>query len=1362
MSKRISVFLALLLLAALVLSPVPACAEDESGEDSMIHIRTADDLLALADACSLDTWSDGKKIVLDNDLSLSGAAFCSIPIFNGEFDGGGHTIYDMELSSAQSPCGFILETGKDAVVQSLHVNGSVSAAGDDCLVGGLVGLNRGLLTNSGFSGNVDAFGQVGGLVGKNDPTGIITGCSAEGSVFGLSQVGGIAGENAGTIVACENRAFINTESIDPSLRLDSVDTSSILNFIRSFRTDNAGITSDIGGIAGSSSGYVDRCANSGAVGYLHLGYNVGGIVGRSSGYIKECVNDAEVYGRKDVGGIVGQAEPLVSTIQAENMLAGLSYRIYLLNQSVRDALEDARYASDVLSGDFDNISYYLSQISEAMRSLDPADPESFFYLQNIIADNADNITNEIHALSDNTHGNADVLLFDLNVINENLGALSETAIQTANKLLGFDRTDAEILADDSEAVDESQVTLGKTADSENNGVIYGDSNVGGIAGNVSIESEFDPESELNIGGNGLVKDKISLSVVITGCASRGEVTAKRECAGGIVGKMDLGLCSNCAAYGRIALEDGEYAGGTVGLLYGTVKNCFSKCSLSGRRFIGGSVGNGYAARGADDRSSLVSGCYTLVEILDEPQFAGAISGGGDGVYENNFFVPAGYAGLDRISIHGKAEPISFEDYAAVETLPEACRSFTLRFVADGAVIKEIPFEYGASFDRSVFPHIERRDGSYAVWDRTELHDLRFDTTVSAEYRMEETVLRSPLLRDDGRAAVYVDGRFQQGDGVELEQIPVGEEDIRLFSESWQETVREQLRSIFRDRAPDYSIPVSVREHLRVSFPDDGLETHSLRYLPPDGQTGNYRLYLAGEAGWERIRPQIFGSYCLFDVPGGEAELMLVSTIQSWWIAAYIAAALAILALLIVSIVKLCRVLRARPKKEKPARKDRPFPRFLRAHRKPILILTPLVLLAAAAAVLALRFGSVGSAFSTYRMLKNFSTRETDVLTEISIRTEDRDVEMSTTVHRVLHDGHMIRCTEQYGIPLYISDGMVCLENGRVFRLAEGQLSQGKVLDLALDVFLHEDIEKTVGDGVTCYRAVIGGETADRILQLFLSASGEELLRAEDMTILLKSVGPELQSLSFSGSGVLSGGTDFCFEVTLTPQEMTSRPAIPQAVLDAVASGGGEDAQVLSEEFLRLLAAWVKAESAETVSAEIDVNADCGALKLTPHYRYSRRTVDGTDVRCIRSALFKLYFTDDAACTADGKELSEAQRRVMDAARLIPIARELCLKGQFSFAGTAEHSIYTITLSGSDAEDIVARILPELGRLSISYDDCRLRITAEDGALASIELDCGGKLRIVARDVNASVLVTVRFTDSSAEAVPPRVRSVLVK
>ena len=1357
MSKRFSILIALLLLLTLALCPGAAAEETAEQALTVIHIRTAEDLMDLARECALDTWSNDKKVVLDNDLSLSGVMFDSIPIFNGEFDGGHHTICDLELRSAQSPCGFILETGPDANIYDLNISGTVYTSGDDSVVGGIVGLNRGVLASASFSGDVYAVSRVGGLVGRNDVSGIIHNCTASGSIRGLSQTGGIVGENAGGVSDCESLCFVNTESVDPSLRLDAIDTSSILNFVRSLRTDNAGITTDTGGIAGASSGFIENCVNGGTVGYLHLGYNVGGIAGHSDGYVCACRNLGEVYGRKDVGGIVGQGEPLLELGQVQDLLGGISYRLYALQRSLNDAVNDAQSVADDIAVRFSVLSDYLDPVTEAISGLDLSDPESAYYLHGVITDNMENIQNELNAISYSVSGQSGILSDDLKDINDNAAALSDTAIQAVN-MLSSARSADDILVDNSE--EEEELTFGKITRSENSAAVNGDSNVGGIVGNLSVEDDVDPESELRTGGSRLVQTELDLRAAVTDCVNRGGITAKHECAGGIVGKMDFGFAARCASYGPVTLEDGDYAGGIAGLCYGRIRRCWAKCELGGKRYIGGVAGNGYSAESGEEKSSLVADCYTLVQIRVTPQFAAAISGGAAGVYENNFFVPDGFAGLDRLSIQGKAEPVSFEEFAAAEGIPAECTRFTLRFVVEGAVLKEVPFRYGESFDRSVFPEVPRRGGAYAVWDVSELKDLRFDTTVTAEYRMDETVLRSEPVREDGRACVYVDGQFQHGDALTLEFVPVSADDLRNVSGGWRETVKEHLYSIFREHEPDYSIPVAVAERLHVLFPEDGLPVHSLRYLAPEGRTENCRLYLIGEDGWQRIRPTLFGSYFLFDVPGTEAEFAFVTTIQSWWIVAYIAAAVLLLALLIVLLVKLRKFLRAHPKKPRAPFAARPLPRWLRAHRKGVFIALPIVLLVTAAAVAALRVGSVGSAFSAYRALKSYANRECDIRAEVSIRSEEREVRMDTLVHRVRENGTTIRCIEQYGVPLYSAGGMVCLENGRVFRLADGQLSPAKLLDLAVDVFLYEQLQKTEDGALTRYEALIGGETADRILQLFLSASSDELLRAENMYVDMVTENGALTSLSFSGNAGAASGKVYAFDITLTPQPMAERPVIPRAVLDALASGGGEDAQVLTADFLRLLAAWVKMESAETASADISVNADCGSLRLTPYYRYSRRTVEGTDIACIENALFKLYFTDDAACTAAGLDLSEAQKRVVDTAKLIPLARELFLNGTFDAAVGAERSVFTLTLERERAEELVSTLLPELSRLSIRYDDCRLRITLKGDALDSIELDCGGSVHVVARDVDASVVVSVRFNDDEAAAIPDAVKDAL--
>ena len=1358
MNKWIKRLLCLALCLAVAASCLPAAFAEEPRE---MHIQTAEDLLRLAESCSLDTWSDGLTVYLDNDITLSGSGFDSIPIFNGTFEGQGHTIYDMTLTDAQSPCGFILETGQDALIRSLKITGTVAPRGDDSQVGGFVGLNRGTLMDCGFTGTVSAKSQVGGIVGQNEATGLVSGCAAAGTVLGLSETGGIAGHNAGALFGCESAAFVNTESVDPALRLDSIDTSSILNFVKSLQSDNAGITSDTGGVAGASTGFVEVCGNTGTVGYLHLGYNVGGVVGRSSGYVRACTNSGEVYGRRDVGGIVGQAEPFIEVQEVQNLLAGLSYRVSALHEAIDNAIADASGYSDALAAQLGTLPGYLSPVAEALRGIDPTNPESALGIKDVIAESLQAMSGTVTTIAGDIGGSSSVMGAHFEEINNDISALSGATIQAMSLLAGDEEPD--ILSDDSDADTASTVILGKTEDCANSGAVNGDSNVGGIAGALSLENKLDPEGNLNLSNSPLTKNRMSLRAVVRHCVSRGEIIAKRECAGGVVGRADFGLITNCAGYGSITVEDGSYAGGICALCYGNVRSSCTKCSLSCAKYVGGVVGSGYTAAKDDEHSSVISGCYSLVQIEGDPQFAGAISGGSEGVFEYNYFVPAGFAGMDKLSVHGKAEPLDFASFAAVEGLPEDCRSFTLSFVVDGETVKQLPFHYGDSFDRSVFPAVERRDGAYAVWDRTELNDLRFDTVVTAEYRMDETVLRSELSRADGRAAVYVDGQFQSGDSMRVENVEVEADLIDAFRGNWLQTIGEQFDSIFLEHEPDWSVPVSVAERLRLSFPDDGTGEHTVRYLAPDGRTVNHRLYLMTPEGAVRLYPKSFGSYYLFEVSGTRAELTLVNTIQSWWIAAYIGGALLVLVLLVVLDVKIVlAVYRRKKKRRTPPAWVTGARTWRKTHRKALRLGGAGLLLAALAAIVILRFSSISIAIETYRILSDFASRETAIETDIEVHSDARDLVISDSIVRVRKNGMLIGCTDQYGIPLYFCNGIVYLENGRAFEVSDRNLDGNAVLNLAREIFRQGEISKTRAEGETLYEAVLGRETAEEVLHLILADDSANLLEAESMTVQLKARGSELTGLSFTGGGETESGKRFTISASLIPGAVEQRPAIPQAVLDAVALGSKGSREVLSEDLLMLLAAWMKYDSDETAAAKLALRADCGLLSLNSDYDYLRTRIDGTDINRIGSRLFTLYFTQDASCTENGTGLGLSQQQVIDSARLIPMAKEICLKGDFACQKVGQRRIYTVTLGEDSASELAAMLIPELKAVKLELTDCRLVITVAGSELTQIELACEGTVRVVSRDVDSSVSVTVNFTAPPANpSVPAAVRKTLL-
>ena len=322
-----------------------------------VHIKSVEDFLVFAKNCRLDTWSRNKRVYLDADISLLGCEFDGIATFGGYFDGQDHTIKDLNIYESESYLGLFSRVQSDGVIIDLNVEGRVTPSGATTIIGGLCGDNSGIIANCSFKGVVDGEDYVGGLVGINELSGMIMDCETSGSVTGTHFTGGIAGENMGNIGECTNRACVNITNHETALSVDDISVDSLLSVVglEDEDKDEAEASAmvngvvDMGGIAGISIGVIQYCTNEGPVGYENVGYNVGGIAGRQSGYILSSTNNAEILGRKDVGGIVGQAEPYVTLDFANDITQQLSENIEKLHDVISVTLNDADSQSDTIS-----------------------------------------------------------------------------------------------------------------------------------------------------------------------------------------------------------------------------------------------------------------------------------------------------------------------------------------------------------------------------------------------------------------------------------------------------------------------------------------------------------------------------------------------------------------------------------------------------------------------------------------------------------------------------------------------------------------------------------------------------------------------------------------------------------------------------------------------------------------------------------------------------------------------------------------------------------------------------------------------------------------------------------------------------
>ena len=305
------------LLALTLLAPLGLTASAADGPDT-IYIDSASDFVSFAKSCALDTWSAGKTVILRADISLAGMDYTPVAAFGGTFDGGGHTISDLNLTGSYSPAGLFAVILSGGSVEDLNVAGSVAAAGDKIVAGGIAGENYGRIVCCSFTGMVQGSAQIGGIAGVNRVSGQIISSTFDGKVQATNATGGIAGLNEGIIRHCTNTGSINTNNVDASLSLSDIQIDTTLDLANLTTSQTFLTTTETGGIAGTNTGLIAGCKNTGTVGYEHVGYNIGGIAGSTSGYLRSNTNEGTILGRKDVGGIAGQVEPYVAVTVSES------------------------------------------------------------------------------------------------------------------------------------------------------------------------------------------------------------------------------------------------------------------------------------------------------------------------------------------------------------------------------------------------------------------------------------------------------------------------------------------------------------------------------------------------------------------------------------------------------------------------------------------------------------------------------------------------------------------------------------------------------------------------------------------------------------------------------------------------------------------------------------------------------------------------------------------------------------------------------------------------------------------------------------------------------------------------------------
>lgn len=1067
------------------------CLPSSAAPESVFYIKNEDDLVEVAKNCRLDTYSRDKTFILANDIMLV-SGFTQIPVFRGTFDGAGHTISGYSMRGNYAPAGFFGIVEYDGAVKNLVLEGHMSPHAEENRIGGIAGENFGLIEGCVFRGNVSGKEEVGGIAGFNALSGSIKDCRTYGKIKGQKMAGGIAGANHGLIDGCTSECLVNVESSESYVSIEEIesemqsaaieDNGSAERFYRSVE--------DSGGIAGFSDGIITNSVNTGDVGYNHIGYNIGGVVGRNQGFVYGADNFGVINGRREVGGIAGQAEPFVAsrpdsdnvgsirevlhrlqnlvdkaTRDVDDASSKSSQRLSNINGLISKANDNVKDLSDIITGYMDEnleeinrgsdvvksaadrldsiagklpdinrqLSDSLELLSEGVSELNKAgskasesmddftqaaediskamdifadasgyftdgakkiagaigvDTDSkkidevrwdeidegvellskgldilengnaasgnegaFYYLKsasvhikdgmeklkdatkdlessmgymekaldilNAASDDITGVLEEVSSLADflsNTeplkfsyiksrteqagsdlHTNISNLSRELDGLNEESKSSSDTFTEDIRAINDQFFVVMDLLVDEIDDLKNSSLnariedvsdedinnsTDGKIRSCVNHGEVYGDINVGGIAGSMGIFNDQNPE-ESNATINDTLRARYKLKAILQECTNFGRITSKKDFVGAICGVSFLGVITDCKGYGHAISEDGDYVGGISGGNSTTIRNCYSKCSLSGKKYVGGIAGLNSTK---DNETGSVSNCISSINIESHEQYSGAICGYDEGEIKNNFFF-GDYAGINNTSYVGKAEPLTFEELVSTENIPLQFKRFEVTFKADDKIVKQLTLDYLDSYSLESYPPIPPVAGQYGKWDKEEIGPLVFDEVITVEYFPYITAISSALASEEEPARFFALGKFNDESKLDVEELFENKSDfdgVRLPGE---------ILAL-----------ISPREAYKVTASDLEGDDVFLRYYKDDGKPDSYRFYYKNGDTWVASSATETGTYLQFEVPSGENDV-IVAHRTGCGLAVLIVAIIAVAAAVIRIVIK---------------------------------------------------------------------------------------------------------------------------------------------------------------------------------------------------------------------------------------------------------------------------------------------------------------------------------------------------------------------------------------------------------------------------------------------------------------------------
>lgn len=670
--------------------------------------------------------------------------------------------------------------------------------------GGIAGFSRGGIfqcKNSGVIGYDHVGYNVGGIAGRQ--SGVISYCGNEAKVLGRKDIGGVVGQMEPNLSLSDLETLpealdslhdmvdVTLNDMDDSMSEVSGDMDQLSQYADNAVTAGNDLGTSAENYINDMSDNVNKALDKvdyiteKVPGVMNDIKSAGNNLSEMSENIRKLIDDLDFYDsvsendkreiRSELDSIEKSNEELINavrSISSDETAEEIIHDLTKINSSASDIMEDVNgvsttvrpYVRESLESVSGNSKKVYDSMDKAVKDLkDGIDgtrsifdhvnnmPSSrmahvgsdFDIAKDDLRDNLSGMADTLSRISRHSSDSSHQLNNDLSEVNDQLNKIFHLISDEMERIsdISLGKSFDDLISDVSdEEID--TIISGKVENSYNKADITGDINVGGITGSMDIDSD-DPEQNAAGDMDGGFTARYLLRNAVIGCKNDAEVRSKRDGAGGIAGYMAHGVVAGCESFGAVTSVEGGYAGGIAGQSNSIVKESYSMSFIKGKSYLGGITGYG----------TTITGCTAFPTFVQDSDRCGAIAGMIETdkdtevqhfeVVSGNRFINDQVAGIDGISIRGRAEPVSYREIMSESGTPDEFGRLRIIFQVEDVYVKETSLPYGTSLSELDYPELPPVEGKYVVWKKAdEKEKLKAPLVIDGEPVLLEKTLES--------------------------------------------------------------------------------------------------------------------------------------------------------------------------------------------------------------------------------------------------------------------------------------------------------------------------------------------------------------------------------------------------------------------------------------------------------------------------------------------------------------------------------------------------------------------------------------------------------------------------------------------